>query len=165
VLRLSTARKVADVLWPEFREYDGAIVLANVPVPAPGAQERALGDYERFHGHTHIQDVFRWDVPRTYDPEWDTERPDAESPQFAEAWELAQQMGRMWLAKLVAQFPGYRFRVYVTKLDDPIVHFHRVRDGERPWFTDAEAAEQIVEGTLLLLDSGHGQAAAPSAAI
>ena len=165
MLRLSTARKVADVLWPEFRERDGAIVLADVPAPAPGEQDRSLTEYERFYGHTHVQDVFRWDVPRTYDPEWDSERPDADSPQFAEAWELARLMGRMWLAKLMAQFPGYRFRVYVTKLDDPIIHFHRVREGERPWLTDVEAAEQVGEGTLLLLDSGHRPAAVSALAI
>jgi hypothetical protein len=159
VLRLSTARKVADVLWPEFVERDGVVLLAFVrpPEPPPGSHA-TLTDYERLHGHTHVQDVFRWDVPRTYDPEWGTERPDAASPAFAEAWAVAQLMGRMWLAKLTADFPGYRFRVYVTKLDDPIVHFHRVREGERAWITDDAAAAQIAEGTLVLLDSGERRA-------
>lgn len=153
MLRLSTARKLADVFWPEFREVDGAVVLTDVPIPLPSAREGSLSEFERFHGHTHVQDLFRWDVPRTYDPEWDSERPDAASPEFVAAWELAQRIGQMWLAKLVVQFPNYRFRVYVTKLDDPIVHFHRARDGERPWFTDEQAATQVAEGTLLVLDS------------
>jgi hypothetical protein len=60
-------------------------------------------------------------------------------------------MGRMWLAKLSADFPAYHFRVYVTKLDDPIIHFHRVREDERPWFTDEEAAESIANGTMVIL--------------
>ena len=159
MLRISTARKVADVLWPEFRERDGAIVLANAPAPPPSETTMSLTEYERFYGHTHIQDEFRWDVPRIYDAEWDSERPDPASPQFAEAWELAQRMGRMWLVSLTSQFPAYRFRVYVTKLDDPIIHFHRVRDGERPWYTDAEAAKPVAEGTLLLLESGAASGA------
>jgi hypothetical protein len=124
-------------------------------VPPPVEHEGTLTEYERFYGHTHLQDVFRWDVPFVPDPEWELERPDDRSPEFAAAWELAQRMGRMWLAKLAADFPAYRFRVYVTKLDDPIIHFHRVREGEPPWYTDEEAKESIANGTLLVFDTGR----------
>jgi hypothetical protein len=154
LLRLSTARKAAEVLWPEFRELDGAIVLARTRVPPPSERAGTLTEYERFHGHTHLQDLFRWDVPYLHDPEWDTDRPDPAAPEFAAAWDLAQRIGAMWLAKLAADFPAYRFRVCVTKLDDPIIHFHRVRDGERPWYTDEEAAEAVSGGTLVRLDTG-----------
>jgi hypothetical protein len=57
-------------------------------------------------------------------------------------------MGQMWFAKLTRGFPRYRFRVYVSRLDDPIVHFHRVRDGEPVWVRDEEA-----DADLLILDS------------
>ena len=165
MLRLSTARKAADVLWPEFREYDGAVVLASARVPPPAEREGTLTEYERFHGHTHIQDVFRWEVPYVPDPEWDSERPDDTTPEFDAGWELAQRMGRMWLAKLASDFPAYRFRVYVTKLDDPIVHFHRVREGERPWYTDDEARAPVASGTLIVLDTGARESASSAAAL
>ena len=165
MLRLSTARKAADVLWPEFRELEGAIVLASENVPSPSEREGTLTDYERSYGHTHLQDMFRWDVPYVHDPEWDLDRPDATAPEFAAAWDMAQRVGAMWLAKLAADFPAYRFLVYVTKLDDPIIHFHRVREGERPWYTDEDAAESVAGGTLIVLDSGARGAPSGQAAI
>jgi hypothetical protein len=154
LLRLSTARKAADILWPEFREYDGAIVLANDSVPPPAERDGTLTEYERSYGHTHLQDMFRWDVPYVHDPEWDIERPDETTPEFAAAWEMAQRIARMWFAKLALDFPAYQFRVYLTKLDDPIVHFHRVRDDERVWYTDQEAAESVAAGTMIVWDTG-----------
>ncbi|HEX9938058.1 MAG TPA: hypothetical protein VGB15_13080, partial [Longimicrobium sp.] len=101
-----------------------------------------------------VQDLFTWRVPMVRDAEWDTEVPDAASAEFAAAWELARKVGAMWLAKLAADFPEYRFRVYVTKLSDPVIHFHRVRDGERPWLTDDEARDQVAGGTLVVFDTG-----------
>ncbi len=133
MLLLSTAARVAGLLWPEFREHDGVIVLASATVRPLSEWNGTVTEYERFYGHTHVQDLFTWRVPMVHDPEWDAEVPDAASPEFAAVWDLARKVGAMWLAKLAADFPEYRFRVYVTKLSDPIVHFHRVRDGERPW--------------------------------
>jgi hypothetical protein len=153
-LLLSTAAKVAGLLWPEFREIDGAIVLASVTARPVSAWNGTVTEYERFYGHTHVQDLFTWRVPMVRDAEWDTEVPDAASPEFAAAWELARKVGAMWLAKLAADFPAYRFRVYLTKLSDPVIHFHRVRDGERPWLTDDEARDQVAGGTLVVFDTG-----------
>ena len=162
---LRTASKVVNLLWPEFVEREGAIVLANVLVRPLSEWDRTVTEYERFYGHTHVQDLFTWRVPVVHDPEFDTELPDAASPEFAAACELARKMGAMWLAKLAADFPSYRFRVYVTKLADPIVHFHRVRDGERPWYTDEEARDQLADGTLVMFDTGPREAAGRVAAI
>jgi hypothetical protein len=159
-LLLSTAAKVAGLLWPEFREHDGAIVLASVTARPLAEWNGTVTEYERFYGHTHVQDLFTWRVPMVHEPEWDAEVPDTASPEFAVAWELARKVGAMWLAKLAADFPEYRFRVYVTKLSDPIIHFHRVRDGERPWITDDEAREPVGRGALVVLDTGP-RAAAP----
>jgi len=92
-------------------------------------------------------------VPYRYDPRLDLERPDAESPQHAEAWELAQRIGRMWFAKLCDDFPDYRFRVYVTRLDDPIIRFHRVREHEPVWITDEKAAAWMARGDIVIFDS------------
>ena len=155
MLRVSTARRVADIFWPDFVERDGVILLSYVrPSEAPLGHHRTLTEYERFHGHTHIQELFRWEVPTRYDAELDLDRPDWDSAEHAAAWDLTQRIARMWLAKLMTDFPDYRFRVYASRLDDPIIHFHRVRDDEPVWITDAEAAEQQARGDIVILDSG-----------
>ena len=153
MLRISTAQRLAAILWPEFVERDGAILPAFVKAsPAPGEFE-TWTEYERFHSHTHIQDVFRCDVPDRHDAALGLHRPDAASASFSAAWAVAQQMGQMWLAKLRMDFPAYRFRVYVTKLDDPIVQFHRVRAGEPPWLSDEGTAAAVAREELRILDS------------
>jgi hypothetical protein len=163
LLRVSTALKLTDVLWPAFVERDGVILPASVRPPSPPlGPHRTLTEYERFHGHTHIQDMFRWEVPYRYDAELDLERADSESAQHAEAWALAQRIGRMWLAKLCVDFPTYRFRVYVSRLDDPIIHYHRVREQEAVWMTDAEAAGQVARGDLAVFDSAQPTISAPT---
>ena len=159
VLRISTARRVAEAFWPAFVERDGVILLPHVrPPEAPPGRHSTLTEYERFHGHTHIQELFRWDVPTRYDAELDLDRPDAGSAEHAAAWDLTQRIAQMWLAKLKADFPGYRFRVYASRLDDPIIHFHRVRDGEPVWISDRDAAGQVAAGDLAVLDSAQANA-------
>jgi len=155
VLRINTARRVADIFWPDFVERDGVILLPDVhpPEPPPGRHHRTLTEYERFHGHTHIQDLFRWDVPMRHNAELDLDEPDWDSLEHAAAWELTQRIARMWLAKLMLDFPAYRFRVYASRLADPIIHFHRVRDGEPVWISDDEAVEQQARGDLVIFDS------------
>jgi hypothetical protein len=153
LLRISTARKLADIFWPSFLERNGVILPAWVATTSPPSSDETLTGYEHFQSHTHIRDLFRWDVPYRYDPQWDLERPDAESPQHAEAWELAQRIGCMWFAKLCDDFPNYRFRVYVTRLDDPIIRFHCVREHEPVWITDEKAAAQVARGDMVIFDS------------
>ena len=151
MLTVNTARRVSDIFWPAFVERDGMIFLPTTPDKMwtlPIGRTRT--DHERLQAHTHIQDIFRWNVPMRYDAQLEQERPDPNTPEHAAAWELAQQIGEMWLAKLTRDFPRYRFRVYVSRLDDPIVHFHRVRDGEPVWIADAEA-----DATLIMHDSGR----------
>jgi hypothetical protein len=154
VLRVSTARRVADIFWPDFVERDGVVLLPDVRTQTPPpASHATLTEYERFHSHSHIQDLFRWDVPMVHDAELDLEQPDSSSAEHAAAWDLAQRLGAMWLAKLGADFPGDRFRVYVTRLDDPIVHFHRVRESEPLWISDENGADAVARGDLVILDS------------
>lgn len=154
MLRLTTAARAAALLWPEFVERGGAILLADVRAPDPPAGFPTRTEYERFYGHTHVQDAVRWDVPVVHDAEAGTDVPDPASPEFDVAWAFARRMGEMWLAKLVRDFPRYRFRVYVSRLDDPIVHFHRVRPREPVWISDANAAAQVERDELVIYDSG-----------
>jgi hypothetical protein len=41
VLRISTARRVADIFWPDFTERDGVILLSYVRPPEPRADPAA----------------------------------------------------------------------------------------------------------------------------
>jgi hypothetical protein len=80
VIRIPTARRVADVFWPDFEERDGAV----------------------------------------------------------------------------------HFRVYVTKYDDPIVHFHQVRPGEQPWLSDAAAGPAVARDELAVYEAGRAVGAPAS---
>ena len=93
-----------------------------------------------------------------YDTEAEQDAPDPNTPEHGAAWELAQRMGEMWLAKLTTDFPTYRFRVYVSRLDDPIVHFHRVRDNEPVWIRDEDASPDLLILDSARLPSERGQA-------
>lgn len=158
MLSVRTGLRLADVFWPTFVERDGVILLSHVrPPEAPPGAHGSLTEYERFHGHTHIQELFRWDVPTVFDAELELERPDATTPQHIAAWSLATRLAEMWLAKLQRDFPDYRFRVYASRLDDPIIHFHRVRDNEPVWISDADAEDGMVRKTFLVLDSRESE--------
>jgi hypothetical protein len=57
-------------------------------------------------------------------------------PDFASACELGKRIAWLWALKLRMDFPSDRFRVYYTQYDNPIVRFHKVRDGESHWLSD-----------------------------
>jgi len=57
-------------------------------------------------------------------------------PDFVAAYDLGKRIARLWALKLKMDFPSYRFRVYYTQCDNPIVRFHKVRDGEACWLSD-----------------------------
>jgi hypothetical protein len=60
VIRIPTARRVADVFWPDFEERDGAVLLAGTRVTSPPESFESLAAFERFFGHTHL---FEYDDP------------------------------------------------------------------------------------------------------
>jgi hypothetical protein len=155
VIRIPTARRVADVFWPDFEERDGAVLLAGTRVTSPPESFESLAAFERFFGQTHLFDEFRHAIPLIHDPEWDNDRPDPAHPEFAAAWALAKRIGEMRLAKLGRDFPGRHFRVYVTKYDDPIVHFHQVRPGEQRWLWDAAAGPAVARDELAVYEAGR----------
>jgi len=105
VIRISTARRIADVFWPAFEERNGAVLLRGTRITSPPEEFESLAAFERFFSHTHLFDEFRHDIPLIYDQESDSESPDPTHPEFVTAWELAQRIGQMWLAKLERDFP------------------------------------------------------------
>ncbi len=155
MIRIATARRIADVFWPNFEERDGAVLLAGTRITSPPESFESLAAFERFFGHTHLLDEFRHAIPLIHDPEGDHERPDPSHPEFVAAWALAKRIGAMWLAKLGRDFPGRYFRVYVTKYDEPILHFHQVRPGEQPWLSDGDAGSAVARDELVVYETGR----------
>jgi hypothetical protein len=157
---------LAELLWPSFELRCEAILLASIPTPQLAESRESRTSVEAFYSHTHILDEFRHTIPYGPhpDPELtaDCETPDWDHPDFRAAWDLTRTIGQMWLQKLRLDFPEWHFRVYCTKLDDPIVRFHRVRDGEPPWLTDKEVALQAARDEVIVYDSrgvpDHGAA-------
>lgn len=149
-LRLTTLQQTSDLFWPEFVVVDGAVFLAATPTPTDRDRFDSVTEFERFHSHTHLFDHVRHAIPTRYDRDLDLDRLAVDHPDHQAAWALAQRIGAMWAAKLQRDFPARAFRVYVTRLDDPVVHFHAVHPGERAWVTDAEAELSIAVGDLAL---------------
>ncbi|MGB8648925.1 MAG: hypothetical protein WCF84_27055 [Anaerolineae bacterium] len=58
----------------------------------------------------------------------------------------------MWFEKLKNDFPQYRFRVYYTQLDNPVVRFHRVRIDELYWL---ESSADVKLGEIIVCDTGE----------
>lgn len=156
VIRVTTAHQLSSLFWPSFELRDGVILLTGTPTPELSRFD-TLSEAEAFYSHTHVFDCFRHAIPSVHNPEWDTESPNPTHAEFALAWDLAKRMGHMWLSKLVHDFPQARFRVYVTKLDEPIVRYHRVRENEADWYRDDSAGTQIACGEVVIYDSRHNE--------
>ena len=109
----------------------------------PPSNDTATG-WESFVNHTHVFDEFANDATMLGSEEvtYDEHHPD-----FLSACELGQRIAKLWALKLKMDFPNARFRVYYTQYDNPIVRFHRVRDGEEPWLSD-EALHAATDPSL-----------------
>ena len=163
-ISLTTAERVAALFWPAFEERDGLVLLPGSRAP-DRRQFATRSEAEAFASHTHLLDEFRHRIPWGPDPTLPAESgavaPDWAHPDYSRACALARTLGGLWLRKLEADFPGDGFRVYVTTRVDPIVRFHRVYAGERPWATEGEAAAQIANGEVSIFSSaGVGPLAA-----
>ena len=161
MIGLKSARHLADLFWPAFEERDGAVVFVGREYPQLG-EFKTRTAAEAFYSHTHLLDEFRHSISWGPDPVWpDAQAPDSDHPEFAVACDLARTIAQMWLRKLEGDFPGDRFRVYVTTRNDPIVRFHRVYEGEVPWASDEQAAEQIASGDVTIYASADRDRPSP----
>lgn len=148
---VQSAVKVARFLWPFFVEEHGCIFLdQHSGSNPPPANDTATG-WESFINHTHVLDEFRshsdaiqkTTLPNAGDANGETSllvevewTYNETHPDFVAACELGQTAARLWACKLKQDFPGYRFRIYYTEYDNPIVRFHRVRSHEANWLSD-----------------------------
>ena len=88
--------------------------------------------------HTHILDEFANAAETFIDVEEGVKDVvyNESHPDFIAACELGRGVAKSWALKLKIDFPQDRFRVYYTQYDNPIVRFHKVRDGEAHWLSD-----------------------------
>jgi hypothetical protein len=130
---VSAALSVSRILWPDFIEEHGCVLLAwHSGSAPPPANDNATG-WESFVNHTHIFDEFANDASAFVSEEVVYNERHAD---FVAACELGQRIAKLWAMKLKLDFPHARFRVYYTQYDNPIVRFHKVRDGEPHWISD-----------------------------
>jgi hypothetical protein len=142
-----------NIVWPEFVEVNGAIVRKDGP-QAFGAEDLDATGRDAFASHQHILDLFHHragsegadDADGFYNPT---------HPDFIAACEFGKKLAEVWFTKLQKDFPHYRFRVYYTEDDDPIVRFHRVRDGEPVWLSEEDWERDIAAGKVIVFESGR----------
>ena len=130
---IKAALRVAKTLWPEFVIEHGCVFLGwHSGSNPPPANDTATG-WESFINHTHILDEFENAAEKFVGEEvvYAEDHPD-----FVAACDLGRRIAFLWALKLKTDFPSERFRVYYTQYDNPIVRFHKVRDGEAYWLPD-----------------------------
>ena len=140
---LVSAEKTARFLWPEFVVEHGLVLLARYAGSNP-CSSGTLTDWESFINHTHVFDEFGSDSGAVHETTVSRGTPldeievtyDDGHPDFLAACCLGKTAARLWAMKLKEDFPHENFRVYYTQYDNPIVRFHKVREGEAPWLPD-----------------------------
>jgi hypothetical protein len=146
---VQAARQVAEYLWPDFVERDGCVFLATKtpaslpdnPTSFPCGLDRT--GVEALANHIHVLDLFGHECNLVQEGH----------PDFRAACEIGKVMAQTWFARLSRDFPHYRFRVYYTEKDNPIVRFHRVRENEAVWLDEADWLQAVEQGEVIVLDS------------
>jgi hypothetical protein len=154
MIHIKTAHNLLKLFHPEFVEVDSAVFLADELTqgskPSSSHDKTAT---ESFINHVHILDRFRHAAGLDGDnPEeafYDSSHPD-----FKLGCEVAKTLALIWLRKLKAEFPGYRFRVYYTEQDNPVIRFHRVHEGEANWLDESDWREDVAQGKVVVYDTG-----------
>ena len=145
-IHVKTANDYAGIFWPEFVEKDGCVYLQRewqVNLHNPEKPSESEWDMN----HTHIIDIVKHHL-------WIEEEPwlDEHHPDWAVACELGLTMSRMWAAKLLLDFPRDDFRVYFHGFD-PIVRFHKVRDGVPNAVEHQDWFDGIRDGSVVIIDT------------
>lgn len=130
---VSDALHTAKTLWPDFVVEHGCVFLGWHAGSNPPPDKDTATGWESFVNHTHILDEFENAAEKIVgeDVVYSEDHPD-----FVAACEIGQRIAWIWALKLKLDFPYERFRVYYTQYDNPIVRFHKVRDGEEHWLSD-----------------------------
>ncbi len=145
-------RPHVDLLNPTFVLRDGHVMIAEEPCADSPTKFGSRTDFDAFATHIHVLDVSPdLGIPWHDDPETGGVIPDHADPRFHEAWARAKRAAHAWAATLRQQFPERAFRVYATKLQDPVVRFHALWPGEDPWWSDAALAEAVAADEAVVI--------------
>jgi len=138
---VAAALEISRVLWPNFVEEEGCVFLDWHSGSGPPPSNDTATGWESFVSHTHILDQFDNCAEKVISEDviYLEDHPD-----FISACELGRRIAWLWALKLKIDFPADRFRVYYTQYDNPIIRFHKVRDGEPHWLSD-EALNSATE--------------------
>ncbi len=163
-ISVQSALPVAELLWPRFFEFSGC-VFVECAVSSSIVRDWKRGrkrdwtgwtnrtEVESLENHLHVLDALgsARDV-------WDQERRRyrRRHPDFKAAERLALVMTETWSAKLKQDFPSDRFRVYFTRLDNPVVRFHRVYPGEPVYLSEQDFPVDVAKGNIRVVDTGSG---------
>ncbi|EMY67787.1 hypothetical protein [Leptospira vanthielii] len=131
---------VSGYFWPELLEENGLIVLKSEYSRIKEIPDEPI-EAECLINHIHILDLFSHSAGLKDEPFWDSNHPD-----FKDAWNLAKLISEMWKHKLSIDFPDYIFRIYVTKYDNPIIRFHKVRENHKNWLEEGNIDMRNLKG-------------------
>ena len=150
-LEISDAFELSKLFWPTFSVVEDAVFLEWEKV---SDLEKAYGggmnrtQLESFSNHTHILDRFDHKASLGKEPWWNNRHPD-----FKLACNLGKKVARLWTVKLSLDFPNEEFLVYYTEEDNPIVRFHKVREGEDLWLDPKQYEKEILEEKIMIWNS------------
>ena len=156
-LKIGTVSKLVKMLSPDFVEIEGFILL---PTEVGYYKKNLKGfsdksSFEAFQNHTHMIDLFKHSASQESSNEEDGDFYDQSHPDFQDLCYVGKFMAKTWLEKLKEQFPNYRFRVYYTAEDNPVVRFHRVRPNEPVWLDESKFPKEISAGKIVVYDTGN----------
>jgi len=152
---LAQGAAVADLLWPDLVEEDGAVFLRSgrLAASAPLSSFTDLVDAECFVNHVHMLDEFEHDADLDDEPFWNSGHDD-----FKRAVALAAIVAEVWAARLARDFPDQIFAVFATRDDNPIVRFHKIRP-DLALYQDPGYIERLDDGSALMLRVENGRVA------
>jgi hypothetical protein len=147
---IQIAFELFDFFWPEFREIDGLIFFKD---EAPTSLEIYPKDWDKtyiesYQNHLHILDYFSHKANLLKEPFWDIKHPD---------FLLAFDLGKKWALSIAIHlkhlFSNRDFMVYCTMLDNPIIRFHQIHQGEPNWMEKPDCISTIADEEVYTVDT------------
>lgn len=138
---------IPSFLWPEFIQINGMVFLKNEYSESQNIPEEPI-EAECFINHIHILDLFSHNASLPDEPFWDYNHPD-----FQKAWDVGNTLIELWQTKLKRDFPNERFKIYLTKFDNPIIRFHKMRIGQIDWIAESTNIQEINDGNIIILET------------
>ena len=122
---------ISSFIWPEFIQINGMVFIKHEYSESQNIPEEPI-EAECFINHIHILDLFSHNADLPDEPFWNCNHPD-----FQKA--------------LKQDFPNDQFKIYLTKFDNPIIRFHKIRIGQIDWMDESANIQEIKDGNIIIL--------------